>query len=317
MIFSLALLLGGLMLLAGGGEVLVRSATSIARIAGLHPAVIGLTVVAMGTSLPELVVSVMAALNGQPDLALGNVVGSNIFNITAALGFAALITPLAVHGNVVRREWPVLFGAALLCVLMLRDARVTRLEGVALLALVVVFTVYSIWVARREATAFEKDEFAQATAQRSVRLRSVFATGGVLAGIFLLVVGGRLLVEGAVQIARLAGMSERVIGLTVVAIGTGLPELVTSTVAALRRQTDVAVANMVGSNIFNVLGILGTTAAIRPMQVSASFARADLYWMLGTSLLLLPVLIMGGKVTRFEGALLCAVYVVYVVLLLR
>src|SRR5688500_5632955 len=156
MIVSLSLLLGGLVLLAGGGEVLVRSATAIARIAGLHLAVIGLTVVAMGTSLPELVVSVLAATNGQPDLALGNVVGSNIFNITAALGFAALITPLAVRGNVVKREWPVLFGAALLCVLMLRDAAITRVEGLTLLALLVVFTVYSVYVARREATPAEK-----------------------------------------------------------------------------------------------------------------------------------------------------------------
>lgn len=314
------LLIAGLVLLALGGELLIRGATVIARLAGLTPAVIGLTVVAMGTSLPELAVSTLAALRGQSDIAVGNVIGSNIFNITGALGLTALLTSLPVRGNAIRLEWPVMFGASLVCAVLMRDSVVDRLEGGTFLVCLVLFTAYSVWIARKEVAGAEKREFEVAVEDRSLpfwRHPGLLATGVVLAGVALLVVGGNLLVEGAVSLARLAGMSERLIGLTIVAVGTGMPELATSLIAAVRKQTDVAVANIIGSNLFNILGILGITALVQPIRFAPELARADVWWMLATSFLLLPVLWRGMKVVRWEGALLVSTYVAYLMFLAR
>jgi cation:H+ antiporter len=321
MSLSLALLslVVGIAVLALGGETIVRGATAIAQMAGLPPAVIGLTVVAMGTSLPELVVSVTAAFEGTPDLALGNVIGSNIFNITATLGLTAMIVELPVRGSVVRLEWPVMFLASLLCVVVLRDAQIDRLEATLLVTGLIVFTAYSVRIARRDTTEGEKKEFAATVDARTLRpawRRSAIAGGTTLLGVALLVAGGQLLVQGAVIISRWAGMSERVIGLTVVAIGTGTPEIATSLVAAYRKQTDVAIANMIGSNIFNILGILGVTALVSPIRGSAAFAGNDLWWMLGTAFVLFPVMRRGMRITRIEGLGLIVVYAVYLVRLL-
>jgi cation:H+ antiporter len=304
----------GLLLLVAGGEVLVRGATLLARLAGLTPAVIGLTVVAMGTSLPEMAVGVLAALRGEPDIAVANVIGSNIFNITAALGLTALVCVLPVHGSAVRLEWPVMFGASALAALVMRDLHIDRGEAAFLLVCLVLFTAYSLHIARREVTAAEEAEFADSQADRSLgsgRRGALLAAGAVLTGVVLLVVGGKLLVDGAVSLARVLGMTERMIGLTVVAVGTGMPEVATSVVAAARRQTDVAVANMIGSNVFNLLGILGVTAMVQPIRFAASLAGADVWWMLGTALLLLPVLHLGRRISRLEGALLIGVYAAY------
>lgn len=317
---AVLLFLGGLALLVAGGEVLVRGATLLARLAGLTPAVIGLTVVAMGTSMPELAVGLLAAVRGQPDIAVGNVIGSNIFNVTAALGIAALIHPLPVRGMAVRLEWPVMFGASALCALLVRDLRLDRGEGAFLVLCLALFTAYSVHVARREVRGAEREEFAESVEDRTLhpgRRERLAAAAAVAGGIVLLLAGGRLLVTGAVELARLAGMTERVIGLTVVAAGTGMPEVVTSAVAAARRQTDVAVANMVGSNVFNLLGILGVVALVHPIPIAPALAGPDLWWMLGTALLLLPVLGRGMRVARWEGALLVAVYGVYLWTLLR
>jgi cation:H+ antiporter len=318
-----ALLLAGLTLLAGGGEALVRAATTLAKIAEVTPAVIGLTVVAIGTSLPELVVSVVAAIDKQPDIAMGNVVGSNIFNIAAALGVTALVFPLPVHGNAVRLEWPVMFLASLGCVIAARDGIIDRLEGgVALIALVL-FLSYTVRIAKREVTTAEAREIREQVEDRDLdhprgRPRSRLAVPLVvlLGGVAALVIGGRLLVDGAVALARLAGMSERQIALTIVAGGTGAPELATSLVAAFRRRTDVAVANMIGSNIFNLLGILGVAAIVTPIPVSAGIIQSDVWWMVGTALLALPLLWSGRLLSRIEGAALVAAYIAYVVLLL-
>jgi cation:H+ antiporter len=316
-VLGIILFVVGLGLLVGGGEALVRGATSLARAWGLPPAVIGLTVVAMGTSLPELAVGLLAALRGQPDLAVGNVIGSNIFNVTAALGITALICTLPVRGSAVRLEWPVMFAASGAALLVLRDSFVDRVEAGVLLSALVLFTAYSVRIARREITGEEKLEFEAEVSGRlaTARGNTLLAAGLVLLGIVLLVVGGHSLVTGAVSMARQLGLSERVIGLTVVAIGTGTPELAASIVAAMRKQTDVAVANMIGSNIFNVLGILSITALVHPIRVSAAMAGPDLWWMLGTSLLLFPVLWRGMKVERWEGGLLVLVYAVYLALL--
>ncbi len=313
------LVLLGLVLLGGGGEALVRGATALARLAGLTPAVIGLTVVAVGTSLPELVVSTLAALGGQPDIAVGNVVGSNIFNVVGVLGITALITAVPVHGTAVKLEWPFMFVASCGVVLLARDGLLDRLEAGFLLVSLVLFIGFMVRLARREVAGAEQAEFEAEVAQRTLRApraRGLLALGAVAGGIVLLVLGGRALVLGAVELARLAGMTERVIGLTVVAIGTSMPEVAASVMAALRGRTDVAVANLIGSNIFNLLGILGITALIQPVPVSAAMLSGDMVWMLLTSFALLPILRTGMRVSRLEGALLLAIYAAYLGVLL-
>jgi len=323
---AIALLLLGLGLLAGGGEALVRAATTLAELAGVPPAVIGLTVVAIGTSLPELVVSLVAATSGEPDLAVANVVGSNIFNVAATLGLTALIIPLPVHGSAVRLEWPVLFGSSFLGLLLARDGQLDRLEGAFFVVTLVLFIAYTVHLARtsvgtseaRQLTEHvEARDIGHAETGRRARLRLLGTLAVLAVGLGALVAGGRFLVEGAVALARIAGMSERVIGLTIVAGGTGAPELATSLVAALRKRTDVAVANMIGSNIFNILGILGVTALVAPVRVAPALIRSDFWWMIGTTLLLMPLLRSESRLSRTEGTTLLGAYAVYLVLLLR
>lgn len=318
--FASLLVIGGLAALAVGGELLVRGATTLARIAGLTPAVIGLTVVAMGTSLPELVVSLLAARDGSPAIAIGNVVGSNMFNIVGILAITALVVPLPVRGSVVKIEWPFMFAASWIGVMFMRDLVIDRMEGLTFLAALVLFTWFAIRLSREEMRADEAAQFAAMAEDRGLPKlgREVGISVGLLAvGIVLLVVGGSWLVDGAVAIARTIGMSERVIGLTIVAAGTSSPELAASLIAARRGQTDVAVGNLIGSNIFNVLGILGTTALITPIAVPAEALRSDVWWMLGTSLLLLPLMRRRMELGRLDGGLLLASYGVYLVLLLR
>lgn len=318
MLLSLLLIVIGLLLLAGGGEALVRGAVAIARHAGLTPAVIGLTIVAMGTSLPELVVSVLASLRDQPDIAVGNVLGSNIFNIAFILGLSALIVPLPIRGNVVRLEWPIMFLASAAFAVVARDGLLDRLEAGLFVAAMTAFIGYSVWIARREVAGEEAREFKDEVEARSIDVRreTMLSVGAVVLGLLLLLVGGRLLVDGAVNLARLAGLSERIIGLTIVAAGTSAPEVATSIVAAVRKQTDVAVANIIGSNIFNLLGILGTAGLILPLQVSAGMLASDVWWMLGTALVLYPLMYLGKKLSRVDGALLLGVYGAYLWLLL-
>jgi cation:H+ antiporter len=317
---SLLLVALGLALLTGGGEALVRGATTIARISGLTPAGIGLTVVAAGTSLPELVVSIMAALRGTPDIAVGNVVGSNIFNIGMALGAAALVAPLAIHGAAVRLEWPVMFLATWIGFLLMRDLQLDRLEGGFFVLSLVVFVAYSVYIARHEVSPEEQTEYASETEGRSLHPRSRevgLSILAVLLGTGLLVLGGKFLVDGAVAIARHAGMTERVIGLTIVAAGTSAPELAASMVAAYRGRTDLALANIIGSNIFNILGILGITALIKPIPIATGIVHTDAWWMLGFAIVLLPMIWSAKRVTRWEGGFLVACYGLYMVTLLR
>lgn len=309
----------GLALLAGGGEALVRGATTLAEIAGVTPAVIGLTVVAIGTSLPELVVSVLAAIRDQPDIAVANVVGSNIFNTAMILGVTALVMPLPVHGTAVRLEWPVMFAASIACLLLALDGGIGRAEGTVFVVALVVFVSWSVHIARRH---LSPDETRQAEAEADARDLPARRRGPMTAlllvlGIGGLVAGGNFLVEGAVTLARLVGMTERVIGLTVVAAGTSAPELATSVMAALRGRTDVAVANIIGSNIFNILGILGIAAMVAAVPVSPALVRSDMVWMLGTAVLLLPLMHSSAKITRLEGGILLGTFGVYLTLLLR
>lgn len=317
---ALLLVLAGLAALALGGELLVRGATTLARLVGLTPAVIGLTVVAMGTSLPELVVSLLAARDGAPAIAIGNVMGSNMFNLAGILAITAIVTPLPVRGSVVRIEWPFMFAASWICVLFMRDLAIDRLEGLTLLAALALFTWSAIRLSRDEMKSEEEAQFQAVTMQRQLpaRWREVGTALGLLAlGIALLVAGGAWLVDGAVAIARTLGIAERVIGLTIVAVGTSSPELAASIVAARRGHTDVAVGNLIGSNIFNVLAILGTTALVRPIPVPAAALEMDAWWMLGTSFAIFPLMRRRMRVGRGEGILLLSLYGAYLLLLLR
>lgn len=312
------LVIAGFLLLLGGGEALVRGACGVALAARVSPAVIGLTVVAAGTSMPELVVSVQSAVNGNAEIALGNVVGSNVFNIGAILGLTALVRPLRVTGSTLRMEWPVMMLAALQLFLLARDGLVDRLEGGVLLAGMLCFTAYAVHLGRRAEESSPADDAEMVTA-------SWGATGGrallynLLAiglGVGLLAFGSSVLVDGSVGIASSLGVSKTVIGLTIVAAGTSTPELVTSLVAARRGQDDIAIGNVVGSNIFNVLGILGTTALVSPLVVPAEIQSRDVWWMLGASALLFPLIWTGLRVNRLEGAALLTGFAAYLAVLL-
>lgn len=310
---ALGMTLLGLLLLAGGGEALVRGAISIARMAGLTPAVIGLTVVAIGTSLPELVVSLLAARQGQPDLAVGNVVGSNILNIAGILALTALIAPIPVTESAIMREWPFMVLMTCLLVLLASDGVLGRVEGAMMVTALVGFIAFMVRRARAEFGA----EPAAPSVSRSLLDRPAPAILAVAAGVTLLVLGGETLVSGAIGLARLAGLSERVIGLTIVAVGTSTPELAASLVAARRGRSDLAVANLMGSNIFNILGILGLTAMFRPLPVSSSIFRSDMVWMMVTAFALFPMLRTGRLISRGEGAVLLSLYAAYLFVLLR
>lgn len=305
----------GLLLLIVGGEGLVRGASGIALLAKLSPAIVGLTIVAAGTSMPELVVSVQAAYAGSAGIAIGNVVGSNIFNIAAILGLTALIAPLNIQGNTIRMEWPVMFLASFQLFLLSRDALVDRVEGASLLVAMVAFTAYAVWLGRQASEA-EEPELTTATFGATGG-RAIFNNVLAIAlGVGLLAAGSTLLVDGAVGIASGLGISDAIIGLTIVAAGTSTPELITSIMAARKGQADIAVGNIVGSNIFNVLGILGATALILPLEVPAEILTRDVWWFLGVTLLLFPLMKSGMKVTRLEGGFLLGIFITYTLLLI-
>lgn len=312
-------MLGGLVGLVLGGEALVRGASGLALLAKVTPAVVGLTIVAAGTSMPELVVSVQSALEGNPSVAMGNVVGSNIFNIGAILGLTALVSPLRIQGATVRMEWPVMMLAALQLHLLSRDGLVDRLEGGFLLLAMVIFTAYAVWLGRHQASEADQEAGAGLETASLGRTGAAGVALNLLAiavGVGLLALGSTGLVRGAVGIASAFGVSEAVIGLTIVAAGTSTPELITSLVAAHRGRDDMAVGNVVGSNIFNVLGILGATGLIHPLAVEEQIIRRDNWWMLGISLLLFPLMKSGMRVNRLEGAALLALFGVYLAVLL-
>ena len=303
-------------MLAAGGELLVRGAVTIARHLKVSPAVIGLTVVAMGTSLPELAASLAAALRGAPDVAIGNVVGSNIINVAGIAATTALLTPLVVYPKALRLEWPFMFLASWVGFLLARDGTVDRLEGGFLLLSLVLFSFYMARLAQSESTdapplaqALTEEALGKASKATALRTHVLF----IVAGIALLTVGGRVLVKGAIDLATVAGVSERIIGLTLVAVGTSLPELAATIVAARRGHAEMALANVIGSNIFNILGVLGTVALVRPIPVTAAILSSDMWWMLGFSLLLFPLMQRRRKVAKTEGVLLLVAYVVYLV----
>ncbi|MFG9450959.1 calcium/sodium antiporter [Pseudomonas aeruginosa] len=315
-LISLAL---GLALLIVGAELLVRGASRLALRFGITPLVVGLTVVAFGTSAPELAVSVQAGLAGQSDIAAGNIVGSNIFNVLFILGLAALILPLAVSQQLVRLDVPLMIAVSLLFWIMALDGRIGRFDGLLLLAGIVAYTLFAIRQGRKESPEIQAEyaqEFGAAKDGWLGRLPVQLAL--IAAGLALLVLGATWLVDSAVAIARVLGVSEVVIGLTIIAAGTSLPEVATSIVAALRGERDIAVGNVVGSNLFNLLSIGGLAALVTPggLEVAASLVRFDLPVMVAVAFACLPIFATGHRIARWEGALFVAYYAAYTTFLI-
>jgi cation:H+ antiporter len=316
-LLSAVLLVVSLLILTGGAELLVRGAVAIAKNMGVSAFFIGLTIVGFGTSTPELSTSLIAALKGSGDIAVGNVVGSNICNILLILGATALIRPIAVELRLVRSE--LLVVAAVSClpfVALATGNTVTRWQGLAMVALLGAYLWRGYLSGRREESARQAE--LEAELEREVGLNPdkpaspVIALLSIAAGLALLVGGSFLLVRSASDIARGFGISELVIGLTVVALGTSAPELFTSVVAAIRKQSDIAVGNILGSNIFNILGILGITAAVSPQAIAPQVFRLDAPLMLATALLLAVFMRTGSKLSRVEGGVMLAGYVAYI-----
>lgn len=313
---SLLLVAGGLVLLALGGELLVRGAVGMAARLGISPLLAGLTIVGFGTSTPELATSVQAALAGSPGIAVGNVVGSNIANILFILGLSAVILPLSVNPASFRRDSIALGGSALLATGAVLLGVIGPLVGIVLIACLV---GYIWWAYKSESAApcpeGERHEHEAADVAVPPTTGPLVLGAMIVAGLVAAIFGAGWLVDGAVVLASAAGVSESVIGLTVVAVGTSLPELIACIVAVLRKHEDVALGNIVGSNIYNILGILGITSIIQPIEVPAEIAAFDVWAMLGVTALLLVQLRSGWRLSRIEGALLVALYAGYSLLL--
>lgn len=291
-----------------GAGFLVKGASSLAVRIGISALVVGLTVVAYGTSMPEMLVSTMATVKGQGGISIGNVIGSNIFNIGAILGISALIFPLRVHLQVLRFDTPLMLVTALLFSVFFIDQRIGRLEAALLLSGAIGYTAFNVIKSRKEEKKAVGKEFEEGIPHKLSHLGWDLLY--ILSGIGVLALGSSLLVNGATGLARALGASEALIGLTIVAAGTSLPELATSIVAALKKQSDIAIGNVVGSNIFNILAILGVAGLIRPIETTG-ISPVDIGVMIGFSLLLIPLMRSGAKISRTEGLILFAAFISY------
>ena len=312
---TILLFIAGLVILIFGAELLVRGASRLAAAFGVSPLVIGLTIVAIGTASPEVAVSLQAALNGQGDLTLGNVLGSNIFNILFILGVTAILAPIVIAEQLIRKDAPIMVGVSLLAFALAFDGSIGFVDGVTLILLLVVYTVFALRQSRFESKEVQNEyaeEFAekQPHTTRDTMANILF----ILAGLGLLVLGSNWLVDSAIVIAKALGVSELVIGLTIVAVGTSLPEVATSIIAALKGESDIAVGNAVGSNIFNLLGVLGIGALLAPggISVAGQVLRLDFPVMVFVALVCLPVFYIDSRISRMEGGLLLGYYVLYI-----
>lgn len=305
-------LVGGLVMLFIGAEGLIRGSSNLAIKIGITPLVVGLTVVAFGTSTPELVVSLKAALLGNSSISLGNVVGSNIANIALILGVAAIIKPLDVHANVIMREIPIMILITVLFLFLLIDGELGFIDGLIFVIGLVIYLIVNVLLARKEKNPEVDSEFKKGLKSKLGVPVSIVL---MLAGLGLLILGANLFVQSAVAIAKMFNVSDAIIGLTIVAIGTSLPELITSIVASYKKEADIAIGNVVGSNIFNILGILGITALIIPIS-SVGLGYVDLGVMLFTAIILFPLSRTGFSISRFEGAILLVGYAGYIFYLL-
>jgi cation:H+ antiporter len=317
--WNLFLFVAGLVGLVAGADLLVRGAGKLALSFGISPLVVGLTIVAFGTSAPEMAVSVASVMNGKADMAVGNVVGSNIFNVLFILGISALIVPLVVNRQLIRQEVPIMVGVSLLMLVVVLDGTVQVWEGAMLLATMVAYSVFLIVQSRREsaagADAEALDDELKAPAPSDWDARLPVQLGLIVVGLALLVLGSDWLVTAAVAFAKALGVSDVVIALTIVAAGTSMPEVATSITAALKGQRDMAVGNVVGSNTFNILGCIGLSglvAGTAGLPVAPSVLAFDIWVMLAVALACLPVFLTGGEIARWEGGVFAAYYAAYV-----
>lgn len=310
---TIFLFVAGLVLLVIGAEALVRGATRLAAVLGISPLVIGLTVVAFGTSSPELAVSVKSALSGESSIAVGNVVGSNIFNVLFILGVSALIVPLVVSQQLIRLDVPLMIVLSFIVLIMSLDESFGRVDGLMLVAGLVAYVWFLIHQSRRESARVNEEYAREFGVEQQSKPSWAKDTGLVVGGLVLLVLGSRWLVDSAVAFAQYLGVSELVVGLTIVAAGTSLPEVVTSIIAAMRGERDIAVGNVVGSNLFNIMGVLGIASIVAPagIGVSPAVIGFDIPVMIGVALLCLPIFFTGGVISRQEGVLLLGYYVAY------
>ena len=309
---SIVLLIVGIILLFFGGEGLVKGASRLARLLGISPVVIGLTVVAFGTSAPEFVVGLIAALQGASDVVLGNIIGSNISNIGLILGIAALISPLIIQGRLIKAEVPIMIVLSFLFYGIAWTLELEILQGAILFGSLIAFAIYSYFGAKKEPKLIEEEYEEYLGTNGPVWKQVLFIVLG-LAG---LIIGARLVVDSAIFIARVIGVSELVISITVVAIGTSLPELSTTIVAAMKKEHDIIVGNIIGSNIFNI-GILGLISIIHPVSVDSTLLKFEFPVMLFFSILILPIMMTGKRVGRMEGVLLLLLYGIFIYLTVR
>lgn len=306
------LIIAGFALLLFGGESVVRGSVALAQRLGVSPLIVGLTIVGFGTSLPEMVVSVNAALVGSPGLAVGNVVGSNIANILLILGVAAIIGPIAVHPGAVKRDLLAMSVVTLIYVALGMTGQIVFWQGALMLIALMAYIGFSVWHDNKsndEAAELHRDEAAE---MGEIPLRTVSIGGIIVIGLFAVVVGAEWLVTGATTLATEFGVPEEVIGLTVVAIGTSLPELATAIVAAYRGHSDVCVGNVLGSNLFNLFGISGVTALFAPLPFSDKIVSFDLWVLLAATALIIPFMLSGRRISRLEGTILIVLYVGFV-----
>jgi len=309
MIINILILFAGLVVLILGGDFLIKGSSSFALKMKLSPLVVGLTIVAFGTSAPELLISVKAALNNSPDLAMGNVIGSNICNLALVLGLTAIISPIYVKRNTIWIDWPMTMGSSLLLYILVREGFINSYEGLIFILILVLYLFFVIRKSRKDINvARELQQEFNLPKSSSTYLKdfTYIAIGSV--GLFF---GAELFVSSAQDLARNLGIEERIIGITVVALGTSLPELVTATVASFKKETDLALGNLMGSNIFNILSILGITSIIKEIEVSDVILNTDIIWMLGITLIILPMMLSKRQIGRVEGAILLFIYIYY------
>jgi cation:H+ antiporter len=309
MYFDIIILLVGLFVLILGGDFLVKGASSLALRARISPLVIGLTIVSLGTSAPELLISINAALSGSPDMTMGNVIGSNICNLGLVLAITSLITPIYVGKSSLKLDWPMAMGSGIALYFVGQTGSIGLLQGVIFVMVLGTYIFYLIWSSKKKTATHTimEDEIPSAPSKSPLNDLGFIALG--VLGLFF---GADWFVTGAKELAALLGVSERIIGITVLALGTSLPELTTSVIASLKKETDLALGNLLGSNIFNVLAILGITSIVKSVPVNPEFLAIDMLWMLGITFIILPFMFTGKHLERWEGGVLLVVYAVYV-----
>jgi len=311
MVNTLILIITGFIILILGGDYFVKGSSNLAFRLKLSPLVVGLTIVAFGTSAPELLISIQAALSGSPDIATGNVIGSNICNLSLILGITAIITPVILNKNSLRIDWPMTMGASLLLFFVIQKGYIKSWEGIVFIFILIAYIVFIIWKSRKTAEELEpsqkNDNIPEAPPKQL--MKNIVMTILGAAGLYY---GSELLVGNVKDLAVEIGVEERVVGLTLVALGTSLPELVIAALASYRGHTDLAIGNLMGSNLFNILSILGITSIIKPITINESIINSDIIWMLAVTLLILPLMVIKKTIGRIDGVILLVFYIIYI-----